>query len=102
MNKLEKQILNRLKHFLLKYKMDIVDGSDIKDTIFMPGDLVLVDLDVSSLPYYPYYWTSINDILFSPDNIFMLLYRNTRAADIRCCIGNSLEEIIINMDLIGI
>jgi hypothetical protein len=102
MNKLEKHIINRLKHFLLKYKMDIVDGSDIKDTIFMPGDLVLVDLDVSSLPYYPYYWTSINDILFAPDNIFMLLYRTARTADIRCCIGDSLEEIIIKMDLIGI
>ncbi len=30
-NKLEKHIINRLKHFLLKYKMDIVDGLDIND-----------------------------------------------------------------------
>ena len=102
MNKLEKQILNKLKRFLLKYKMDIVDGSDIKDTIFVPGELVLVDLDDSSLSCYPYYWTSINAILFAPDNIFMFLYRNTRTVDIRCCIGDSLEEIIIKMDLIGI
>jgi hypothetical protein len=103
MNKLEKHIINRVKHFLLKDKMDIVDGSDIKDTIFMPGDLVLVNFDDSSLPYYPYYWASINDILFAPDNIFMFLYyRTTRVVDIRCCIGDSLEEIIIKMDLMGI
>ena len=102
MNKLEQQIITRLKHFLSKYKMDIVDGSDIKDTIFMPGDLVLVDLDFSSLPYYPYYWISINDILFAPDNIFMVLQRIARVDDIRCCIGDSLEEIVIKMDLAGI
>jgi hypothetical protein len=103
MNKLEKHIINRLKHFLLKYKMDIVDGSDIKDDIFMSGDLVLVDLDDSSLSYYPHYWTSINDMLFSPDNIFMYsYYRTGRIADIRCCIGDSLEEIIIKMDLMGV
>ena len=82
--------------------MDIVDGSDIKGTTFMPEDLVLVDLGFSSLPYYPYYWISINDILFAPDNIFMILHRISRVADIRYCIGDSLEEIIINMDLMGI
>ena len=102
MNKLEKQILNKLKCFLLKYKMDIVNGSDIKNTIFVPGDLVLVDLDSSSLSYYPYYWSSINDILFAPDNIFMILRRIEHVADIRGCIGDSLEEIFIKMDLMGI
>ena len=102
MNKLEKQILNKLKRFLLKYKMDIVDGSDIKNTMFVPGGLVLVDLGDSSLSYYPYYWSSINDVLFAPDNIFMFLYRITRTVDIRCCIGDSLEEISIKMDLLGI
>ena len=102
-NKLEKHIINRLKHFLLKYKMDIVDGLDINDTLFMSGDLVLVDLDNSSLSYYPHYWTSINDMLFAPDNIFMILYyRTMHTADIRCCIGDSLEEIIIKMDLMGV
>ena len=102
MNKLEKQILNKLKCFLLEYKMDIFYVSDIKDTIFISGSFILVDLDGSSLSYYPYYWTSINDMLFAPDNIFVVLYRTARAADIRCCIGDSLEEIIIKMDLIGI
>jgi hypothetical protein len=102
MNKLEKHIINRLKRFLLKYKMDIVYVSDIKDTIFISESFILVDLDSSSLSYYPYYWTSINDMLFAPDNIFVFLYRTTRTADIRCCIGDSLEEIIIKMDLIGI
>jgi hypothetical protein len=102
MNKLEKHIINRVKHFLLKYKMDIVDGSDIKDTTFMSGILALIKLDDSSSSYLPYYWTSVNDILFAPNNIFMILYRTTRTIDIRCCIGNSLEEIIIKMDLMGI
>lgn len=103
MNKLEKHIINRLKRFLLKYKMDIVDGSDIKDSPFMSGDLVLVDLDDSSLSYFPSYWSSINDMLFAPDNIFMILYYRTgRTADIRYCIGDSLEEIIIKMDLMGV
>ena len=80
----------------------IVDDSNVKDTIFVPGDFVLVDLDDSSLSYYPYYWSSINAVLFAPDNIFMLLYRTARTADIRCCIGDSLEEIISKMDLLGI
>ena len=104
MENLEQQIITRLKRFLSKYKMDIVKGLDIKDTnTFMSGDLVLVYLDDSSLSYFPPYWSSINDMLFAPDNIFMILYYLTgRTADIRYCIGDSLEEIIISMDLMGI
>ena len=103
MNNLEQQIITRLKCFLSKYKMDIVKGSDIKDTnTFMSGDLVLVNLDDSSLSYYPPYWSSVDDMLFAHDNIFTFLYNTKRATDIRCCAGDSLEEIIINMDLMGI
>ena len=102
MNNLEKQIITRLKRFLSKYKMDIVKGSDIKDTnTFMSGDLVLVNLD-DSLCYYPPYWSSVDDMLFAHNNIFTFLYNTKRTTDIRCCAGDSLEEIIINMDLMGI
>ena len=109
MNKLEQQIITRLKCFLSKYKMDIVKGSDTKNntkaTVFQNKDLVLVELvgnNLYSTIYYPYFWTSVDDILFSPDNIFMFLYNTKRATDIRCCAGDSLEEIIIKMDLMGI
>lgn len=105
MNNLEQQIITRLKCFLSKYKMDIVKGSDIKDTnTFMSGDLVLSELanNLSSIIHYPYFWTSVDDMLFAHDNIFTFLYNTKRTTDIRCCAGDSLEEIIINMDLMGI
>ena len=103
MNNLEQQIITRLKRFLSQYKIDIVDGSDIKDDIYISGDLVLANLDGSLLAHYSPYWSSINDMLFASDNIFIILYYFTRRTiDIRCCAGDSLEEIIINMDLIGI
>ena len=108
MNKLEQQIITKLKCFLSQYKMDIVKGSDTKDntkaTVFQNNYLVLSELfsnNLSSMVYYPYYWISVNDMLFAADNIFTFLY-HTRRADIRCCIGASLEEIIIKMDLMGI
>lgn len=115
MNNLEQQIITRLKHFLSKYKMDIVKGSDTKDTFFQNKYkyLVLVELvnnnlslevnnDLPLMKCYPYYWVSVDDMLFSPDNIFTFLYNTKRAIDIRCCSGDSLEEIVINMDLMGI
>ena len=113
MNNLEQQIITRLKRFLSKYKMDIVKGADIKDTLFQNKYLVLAELvnnnlclEVSnhlfSMKCYPYYWTSVDDMLFSTDNIFTFLYATKRAIDIRCCAGDSLEEIIIKMDLMGI
>ena len=107
MNNLEQQIITRLKCFLSKYKMDIVKGSDTKDntkaTVFQDNYLVLSEsVNNFSMVYYPYYWISVNDLLFSPDNIFMFLYNTKRTIDIRCCTGDSLEEIIIKMDLMGI
>jgi hypothetical protein len=85
--------------------MDIVKGSDTKDTVFQNEYLVLSELvntNLSSAVCYPYFWISVDDILFSSDNIFMFLYNTKRVTDIRCCAGDSLEEIIINMDLMGI
>ena len=105
MNNLEQQIITRLKCFLSKYKMDIVKGSDTKDAVFHNKYLVLSELvsnNLSSTACYPYFWTSVDELLFSHDNIFMFLHNIKRVTDIRCCAGYSLEEIIINMDLMGI
>ena len=94
MENLEEQIINRIKTLLINHNMNFA-----LDLGFKSAYVVLYynkDPDTAV-----YYWVSINDMLFAPDNIFMFLHR-TKRVDLRCCIGDSLEEIIIKMDLMGI
>lgn len=102
MNNLEQQIITRLKHYLLKYNLDIVTNLDVDDVIFRNTDLVLAYNN--NRPSCIYFWTSVDDMLFAPDNIFTFLPSHIEhsANNICQCVGDSLEEIVMKMDLIGI
>ena len=100
MNNLEQQIITRLKQCLLKYNLDIVNGLNVDDIIFCDTDLVL---KYNNKPSCIYFWTSVDDMLFAADNIFTFLPNHIKhSVNISHYAGDSLEEIIIKMDLIGI
>lgn len=102
MNNLEQQIITRLKRYLLKYNLDIVTKLDVDDVIFRNTDLVLA-YNNNNRSSCIYFWTSVDDMLFAADNIFTFLPRHIeRSANICQCGGDSLEEIVMKMDLIGI
>jgi hypothetical protein len=102
MENLEKQIIKRLNKVLNKYNLDIVTNLDVDDVIFCNTDLVL-KYNNDNRPSWIYFWVSIDDMLFAADNIFTFLPNHIEhSVNICYCAGDSLEEIIIKMDLAGI
>jgi hypothetical protein len=103
MENLEKQIITRLKRYLLKYNLDIVNSSEVDDIMFFNTDCCLLKYNNDYSASCIYFWTSIDDMLFSADNIFTFLPNHIEhSVDFCHCAGDSLEEIIIKMDLLGV
>jgi hypothetical protein len=100
MKNLELHIINRIKTMLINHDMNLTIGSD-DGVLFQSTDLVLYDNKESDTGVY--FWTSINDMLFSKDNIFYILYKYFNFPKYICqCSSKSLEELAIKMDLLGI
>lgn len=104
MKNLESHIVNRLKTLLINHDMNLDMGSDVRvlyGVLFKSTDLVLYSNKESDIGIY--FWTNINDMLFSKDNIFYVLYKHFNFSKYICqCSSKSLEELAMKMDLIGI
>ena len=104
MKTLEEQIINRIKTMLIKYDMNLAIGLDnrpLYGVLFKSTDLVLYSNKESDIGLC--FWTNINDMLFSKDNIFYVLYKHFNFPKYVCqCSSTSLEELTIKMDLMGI
>jgi hypothetical protein len=107
MENLESHIVNKLKTLLINYDMNLDIGPDNEvlfnstGVLFNSTDLVLYHNKESDTGVY--FWTSINDMLFSKDNIFYILYKYFNFPKYICqCSSTSLEELVINMDLMGV
>jgi hypothetical protein len=103
MKNLESHIINRIKTLLMNHDMNLDIGSDDVSTgvLFKSTDLVLYHNKESDTGVY--FWTSIDDMLFSKDNIFYILYKYFNFPKYICqCSSTSLEELAMKMDLMGI
>lgn len=98
MKNLEPHIINRIKKLLIKHDMNLDMGSD--DNL-LTTYLVLYYNKEPDIGVY--FWANINNMLFSKDNIFYVLYKYFNFPEYICqCSSTSLEELAIKMDLIGI
>jgi hypothetical protein len=100
MENLKSHVLNRIKTMLISHDMNFAIDSD-DNLLFKSVYIVL---------YYNkepdaglYFWANINNMLFSKDNIFYVLYKYFNFPEYICqCSGTSLEELAMKMDLMGI
>lgn len=111
MENLEEQIIKRLNNHLEKYGFYIksvdTDAHLFGTYGFMFNWGLFINYSAEfSLDYrIVHLWKTINDMLLSKQhNIFKYIKysKYNEVCDLRCCISDSLEELIINMDLMGI
>lgn len=104
MDNLEKQIIDRLNKYFKKYDISIEKiKHDVHNKLWT--DIFIYGYGLYTDARGVYFWPTSNDMFFSNTvNIFnVYLYENPNFnKDIEFCKGNSLEEISIKMDLMGI
>jgi hypothetical protein len=98
MKNLESHIINRIKKLLIKHDMNLDMGSD--DNLLTTYLVLYYNKEPDTGVYF---WANINNMLFSKDNIFYVLYKYFNFPEYICqYVSTSLEELAIKMDLIGI
>lgn len=98
MKNLELHIVNKIKTMLMNHNMNLtIDSDDNLSTAYLV-------LYYNKEPYLGvYFWANINNMLFSKDNIFYVLYKYFNFPKYICqCSSTSLEELAIKMDLMEI
>jgi hypothetical protein len=110
MENLEEQIINRLNNHIEKYGF-CIKSTDTDAHLFgtygfmFNWGLFLSSSEFSTDDRIVHLWKTSNDMLLSKKyNVFKYVKysRYNEVCDIRCCISDSLEELVIKMDLMGI
>jgi hypothetical protein len=110
MKTLEEQIIKRLNNYLEKYGF-CIKSTDTDAHLFgsyydmFSWGLFKKYSNAFAMGYrIVYLWKTSNAMLLSKKHsIFNVKYSQyNEVRDIRCCIGDSLEELTIKMDLMGI
>lgn len=102
MDNLEKQIINRLNKYLKKYNSSI---EKIKHDVHNKSWIDIFDYGLYTNNRCVHFWTTSNEMFFSNTinifNVYLYEYPNFNE-NIKFCRGDSLEEIILKMSLMGI
>lgn len=109
MENLEEQIIKRLNNHLEKYGF-CIKSTDTDANLFgtygflFNWGLFLSSTEFSTDDRIVYLWKTSNDMLLSKKhNVFKYKYsKYNEVCDFSCCISDSLEELAIKMDLMGV